>query len=364
MPLTASFLKRTFHFGFRAKTSRGVMRERDSWMIRVQDPRHPGIFGVGEAAPLPGLSTEWGDGFEGDVSRLVAQFNASQLDLPPNGGLGAVSEGLAEAIPGLLQFPSVLFAFEVALLDLCNGGRRVVFGNPFVEGKPIPINGLIWMGGMDQMLQQMEIKVQDGFDCIKLKVGGLDFEKECDILQYARRKYFKKDIELRLDANGAFKGEEAMYKLHELSKFDIHSIEQPVSPGQGLMAGLCRESPIPIALDEELIGVPAEGRRALLEGLLPRFIILKPTLHGGLSGCADWIALAEGLNIGWWMTSALESNIGLNAIAQFAAEYENGLPQGLGTGSIYDDNIGSPLEFRNGALCHNGAKSWDLPAFD
>lgn len=341
------------------------MRERDSWFIRIQEEGNDEIFGLGEAAPLPGLSRELDEGFESNLSRLVEQFNIEKLDLPDKGSLSLISKTITERIPELLQFSSVLFAFEMALLDLSSGGKRIIFKNRFIEGRPIPINGLIWMSGMDQMLQQIEIKVQEGFDCLKLKVGGLDFEKECDILQYIRRKYFKMNLTLRLDANGAFKEEEVMYKLHELSKFNIHSIEQPIKPGLDLMSDLCKNSPIPIALDEALIGIGGEEERAaLLYKIKPQFIILKPTLHGGLTGCQQWIALADKLNVGWWMTSALESNIGLNAIAQFTAEYNNGLPQGLGTGKIYDDNIDSPLLVKKGNLSHTGPDSWDSISFN
>lgn len=332
------------------------MSERHSWLIKIQDGN---VFGLGEAAPLPGLSLELDEEFETNLKRLLDQFNTKKLNLPAGNDLAQVSKILIENIPELPQFPSILFALEMALLDLGHGGKRIIFKNSFIEGHPIPINGLIWMSGMDMMLQQIEIKIQEGFDCLKLKVGGLDFEKECDILQYIRRKYFKMNISLRLDANGAFKEEEVMYKLHELAKFDIHSIEQPIKPGNALMADLCKNSPIPIALDEELIGITSEeARSALLNKIKPQYIILKPSLHGGLSGCQQWIEIAEKLGIGWWMTSALESNIGLNAIAQFTSEYQNELPQGLGTGKIYDDNINSPLLVKKGNLSYSGPDEW------
>ncbi|MBZ0245794.1 MAG: o-succinylbenzoate synthase, partial [Cyclobacteriaceae bacterium] len=231
------------------------MNDRDCWFIKIQDDKRGEVFGLGEAAPLPGLSLELDEVFEHNMTQLVEQFNGLKLDLISGANLPLISKTIIKRIPELPQFPSILFAFEMALLDLSNGGKRLIFNNGFVEGQPIPINGLIWMSGMDMMLQQIEIKIQEGFDCLKLKVGGLDFEKECDILQYIRRKYFKMNITLRLDANGAFKEEEVMYKLHELAKFDIHSIEQPIKPGNELMVDLCKSAPIPIALDEELIGV-------------------------------------------------------------------------------------------------------------
>ncbi|HCR53111.1 MAG TPA: o-succinylbenzoate synthase [Cytophagales bacterium] len=367
MALQASFVKNTFHFNFRAKTSRGVMAVRDSWFIKIEDANHPENFGVGEAGPLLGLSLELDDSFEGKLTHYIQLFNDSQLTLSQLKGyeLSQVASEVTERIPDVLLAPSVLFAFETALLDLIHGGKRIIFKNKFIEGQPLPINGLIWMSGMDMMLQQIEIKIQDGFNCIKMKVGGINFEKECDILQYIRRKYFKMDITLRLDANGAFKEEEAMYKLEELAKYNIHSIEQPLKAGSDQLAALCKQSPIPIALDEELIGVVGESNKsALLNRIKPQFIVLKPSLHGGLSGCQQWITIAQSLNIGWWMTSALESSVGLNAIAQFTAEHDNLIPQGLGTGKIYENNVDSPLHVKNGQLGYDKTLNWVLPEFN
>ncbi|MCX8489952.1 MAG: o-succinylbenzoate synthase, partial [Cyclobacteriaceae bacterium] len=250
---------------------------------------------------------------------------------------------------------------ETALLDLSNRGERMLFKTDFLKGIPIPINGLVWIGGLDDMLQQIDIKIKDGFRCIKIKVGSLNFEKECDILQYIRRKYYREKIVVRLDANGAFKPEDAMFKLLDMSRFDIHSIEQPFKPRAEETELLCKQSPIPIAFDEELIGVNTVGeRRRLLETLRPAYIILKPSLHGGLFSCQEWIALAEELKIGWWMTSALESSVGLNAIAQFTSTYPINLPQGLGTGQIYENNIESPLTVQEGQISYNQLINWDL----
>ncbi len=343
------------------------MKERDSWFIKIWEHENPGVFGIGEAGPLPGLSKELDEDYEQHLSDKLSQFNNKGIDMAQikKNDLAFILNILNESIIKLEDFPSILFALETALLDLINGGSHVIFNNSFVGGKSIPINGLIWMSGMDMMLQQIEIKIQEGFNCLKLKVGGLDFEKECDILQYIRRKYFKMDIAIRLDANGAFKSEEALYKLEELSKFDIHSIEQPVAPGSSDMVDLCKQSPIPIALDEELIGVDVKkDGLALLGKIKPKFIILKPSLHGGMSGCREWITLAEESKIGWWMTSALESSIGLNAIAQFTAEFDNELHQGLGTGKIYDNNIESPLVVDKGTLSYSDEEKWVLPNFD
>jgi o-succinylbenzoate synthase len=288
-------------------------------------------------------------------------ISGKEIKLPSNGF--ATFGELESFISGLKSnfISSVRFAFETALLDLVNGGKRMIFKTKFFEGNPIPINGLIWMGGLDHTLQQIDIKIKDGFRCIKMKVGGHDFEKECDILQYIRRKYYRENVVVRLDANGAFKPEDALYKLRQLEKFNVHSIEQPIKPGLPEMAELCRQSPIPIALDEELISAQStEAKKELLTRIKPAFIILKPSLHGGLGSCEEWIQLAESNGIGWWLTSALESSIGLNAIAQFTSLYPIQMPQGLGTGMIYTNNIGSPLMVENGMLTYNHQTDWDL----
>lgn len=362
MSLQATWIKKTFHFNFKARTSRGPMVERDSWFIKILSKEQPDCMGIGEAGPLPGLSQEAVDDFENNLSRIIDLFNRAAIHpkLLEQADWRSLSQIILNTCQEVKQFSAIFFALETALLDLKNGGKRILFNNQFVKGMVIPINGLIWMGGMDEMLQQIEIKIQEGFRCLKLKVGGLDFEKECDILQYIRRKYFKMDISLRLDANGAFKPDEAMYKLHKLSRYNIHSIEQPLKAGLADMAALCARSPIPIALDEELIGVSALAEKdELLSRIKPQFIILKPTLHGGLGGCNEWIGLAEEKGIGWWLTSALESNIGLNAIAQFALMFNNPLPQGLGTGKIYEDNIPAPLQIKEGMLHYNASNPWD-----
>lgn len=352
--LKATLHKKVFHFSFEARTSRGLMKDRTSWFIKIFDDSNPDIFGIGECAPLPGLSTELNNDFESELEKFVESFQFQS----PTGSL----EEIHAKFPSLHKKSSVLFAVETALLDLYNGGTRTVFKNSFLEGKTIPINGLIWMGGMDFMLQQIEIKIRDGFRCIKLKVGGLDFEKECDVLQYVRRKYFRDDITIRLDANGAFKTDDALYKLHELTRFNVHSIEQPLKKGSEYLEELCAKSPIPIALDEELLGVDDTADKiSLLERVKPQYVILKPSLHGGLHGTADWIAVAEKRNIGWWLTSSLESSVGLNALAQFVAQYPITIPQGLGTGAIYDDNFFSPLEVKkNGELGLNSTISWEI----
>jgi len=362
MALQASFFKKTLLFNFRARTSRGAMSQKDSWFIKIREENEADVFGIGEAGPLPGLSIEWDEAFEIKVAKAVVEFNHLRLSLNSfSENFQDNSQLLLQQLPGLDRSPSLLYAFETAILDLLHEGHRIIFNTPFTKGTPIPINGLIWMGGMDQMLQQIEIKIQEGFNCLKMKVGGIDFERECDILQYIRRKYFKMDIMLRLDANGAFKQDEVRYKLHEFSRFTIHSIEQPLKAGNPLMKDLMKDSPIPVALDEELIGVhELDRKKELLERIRPAFIILKPSLHGGLSGCDQWIKIAEKMNIGWWMTSALESNIGLNAVAQFVSKYDNTLHQGLGTGQIYSNNFESPLQVSKGHLRFDNSLNWTL----
>lgn len=361
MPLKASLHKRIFEFSFNARTSRGAMKEKISWFIKIWDDHASEIVGIGECGPLPGLSPEYTPEFESTLESLISDINNKSIALPSLSDLAELNASLENLIgkEGISNYSSIVFALETALLDLMNGGNKIIFRNQFIEGHPIPINGLIWMGGLDFMLQQIELKIRDGFTCLKLKVGSHDFEKECDVLQYIRRKYFRDKITIRLDANGAFRKDDALTKLKELSRFEIQSIEQPIKPGLEEMATLCRESPIPIALDEELIGVNGlSARHDLLARIKPQFIILKPTLHGGLVSCAEWISICEGLGIGWWVTSALESSIGLNSIAQFTGNYPVQIPQGLGTGMIYSNNIESPLTVNKGQLTYQKGLIW------
>ncbi len=360
MALQANIYKRIFHFSFDARTSRGAMKEKVSWFIKIHDKAAPEISGIGECGPLPGLSPDHLPELNEILESIVNRFNVKALPIPQFTSLNDVNAFVLEVLGhDIVNYPSIRFAFETALLDLGNGGNKIIFDNTFINGAPIPINGLIWMGGLDFMLQQIEIKIRDGFRCMKLKVGGINFEKECDVLQYIRRKYFRENITIRVDANGAFKPADTLYKLNELAKYDVHSIEQPIKPGLSEMEELCRISPVPIALDEELIGVnKTEEKENLLKRLRPAYIILKPMLHGGLYSCKEWVQLAEKQNIGWWVTSALESNVGLNAIAQFTAQYPISLPQGLGTGMLYNDNIDSPLLVDNGFLLFQQGLSW------
>lgn len=246
------------------------------------------------------------------------------------------------------------------MLDLFNGGKGIIFPHLFTQGKAsIPVNGLIWMGEEEFMLRQIDEKLAQGFTCIKLKIGALDFDKECNILSYIRKQYSEQQITLRVDANGAFLANETLGKLKTLATFGIHSIEQPIKQGQRLaMAQLCKQTPIPVALDEELIGVHIyEEKEKLLKQIRPQFIILKPSLLGGFTHCREWINLADKLNIGWWITSALESNVGLIAISQFTATLNNSLPQGLGTGQLYSNNTDSPLFIKKGFMYYKVARA-------
>lgn len=350
MSLRATYFKRVFEFNFKARTSRGLMRDKPSWFIKITDDNSK-IFGIGEAGPLPGLSIDSVPDFETRLCAIIDSFNEANHS-------SMSWENVGDFVPS--EFPSIIFAFETALLDLAGGGKRVLFNNDFVKGKPIPINGLIWMGDMDFQMGQISIKISEGFSCIKLKVGGLDFDRECDVLNYIRKRYFRDNIVIRLDANGAFKVDDVLYKLEQLTQFGIHSIEQPIKAGSPHLEELCRKSPIPIALDEELIGKNEISQMIeLLDQIKPQFIVLKPMLHGGIKSCQNWIRVAEQRNIGWWLTSSLESSVGLNAIAQFTANYNITIPQGLGTGKIYDNNFESPLEVSKGMLFHNPKLEWD-----
>ena len=336
--MKATFKKHTFYFKNPSGTSRGVLTEKHSWFIELVDESNLSIKGLGECSIIPGLSPDF-IGFESYEVKLKevcesVDFYLSNLDL-------------------LVDFPSILFGLETALFDLKNGGKRIIFDNSFSRGeRRIPINGLIWMGYQEFMLEQIEQKLADGYSCLKMKIGAIDFDSEIKIIEGIRKRFTSNEITLRVDANGAFSPAEAVEKLTILSEYDIHSIEQPIRQGQwNEMKDLCVKTTVPIALDEELIGVnKLEEKKILIQSILPQYIILKPSLHGGIRGSKEWIEIAESLSIPWWITSALESNIGLNAVAQFTGEYQNNLPQGLGTGSLYTNNVPSNLQIENGAI--------------
>ena len=352
MSLKALFVKRLFHFNFDARTSRGPMKDKTSWFVKIWEETNPQLFGIGECGPLPGLSPDARPDFEDVLSDCLKKVDTFA-------SADALAQELNTVIPN--GFPSLTFGIETALADLANGGQMRIFENNFSKGMPIPINGLVWMGDFDFMLNQIGQKIADGFSCIKLKVGSLDFDKECNLLAHIRNQFSKTDITIRLDANGAFSPSDALLRLDRLAEFDIHSIEQPVNAGLPEMKDICSRSPIPIALDEELIGVEGlHDKTKMIEGLQPGFLVLKPTLHGGFSGCAEWIQLAERSGTGWWVTSALESNIGLNSICQFTANYNLKLAQGLGTGMIYENNIASPLTVSHGTIFKDQQRQWDI----
>jgi len=340
MSLEATFEKRIFTFKRLSGTSRGVLTEKKAWFITVWNTNNPSVIGVGECSVIPNLSPDYksDEQYESKVKDVVNHINA-----------------YVENIEGLNRFPSIYFGLEMALLDLKNGGKRLFFDTDFYHGKQaLPINGLIWMGAPDFMEEQIQEKLNAGFSCIKMKIGAIDFEEELRLLKMIREKYSADKITLRVDANGAFSPLDALGKLKKLAKNDIHSIEQPIKQGQwNEMRSLCASTPLPIALDEELIGhYSYEDKRKMLENTKPQYIILKPSLIGGFRGTSEWIELAESMNIPWWITSALESNIGLDAIAQFTSTYPIELPQGLGTGSLYTNNIESSLTVEGGMIKH------------
>ena len=327
---------RLLHFKQPAGTSRGVYNTRKVWYIEISSMENPSIKGIGECAPLPNLSCDDVPQYE-EVLQQACGRVAREGNIPTE---------------SLRNYPSILFGLETALRHY-ETGSLALWDTPFSRGEAgIPINGLIWMGNFEEMYRQIEAKMEAGYRCIKLKIGAIDFDAELTLLKHIRSRFSVKDIELRVDANGAFSPAEAMHKLDALSKLDLHSIEQPIRAGQWEeMARLTARTPLPIALDEELIGhnIP-EIKKELLSAIRPQYIILKPSLHGGICGSNEWIAEAEKQNIGWWVTSALESNIGLNAIAQWCATLHNALPQGLGTGQLFTDNIDLPLEIRKDCL--------------
>lgn len=364
--------ERTFHFKQPAGTSRGVYTTRHSYYLTLTSDELPGVEGVGECATLPDLSCDAKPEYEmtlRQVCQMVEQMGRIPYDM-------------------IRAYPSITFGLETAFASFFDAAKKFLeivptegassssemlkqkgvsvpagmenltelFDSPFGRGEEgITINGLVWMGTYEEMLARLEEKLQAGFHCVKLKIGAIDFFKELDLIKRIRDVYTKEQVELRVDANGGFLPENAMSQLEALAKYDIHSIEQPIKQHQWpKMAQLCRETPLPIALDEELIGVNVRSmKQALLDTVCPQYIILKPSLHGGIYGCNEWIELANQRGIGSWITSALESNIGLNAIAHYAAKVYGSnvkMPQGLGTGQLFTDNIPMPLEIRGDKL--------------
>ncbi|MDO6853238.1 o-succinylbenzoate synthase [Cellulophaga lytica] len=339
--MKAIYKKYTLDFKRPSGTSRGVLTQKETWFIILKNDNKTGI---GECGILRGLSID-------DVPNYEEKLNwvCNNIHL-----------GLEVLLNDLTEFPSIQFGLEQAFLSLTADNPFILFENNFsIKEAPIPINGLIWMGEESFMHQQIQQKLKDGFNCIKMKIGAIDFDTEVSLLKSIRKTYKKEEIELRVDANGAFK-EDALDKLKILAELDLHSIEQPIKQGNyAKMKNLCAVTPLPIALDEELIGVfGVTKKKKLLQTIQPQYIILKPSLVGGFKGSQEWISLAEKYNIGWWVTSALESNIGLNAIAQWTYGLQSKMPQGLGTGSLYTNNFNSPLEVSNGAISYRKTLNW------
>lgn len=325
--------ERTLHFKQPAGTSRGVYTTRQSYYLTITDDNRPGIKGVGECATLPDLSCDAVPEYFkilSDICRMVEQTGNIPYEM-------------------LRPYPSILFGLETAFAQLEANGSTRLYDTPFGRGEEgITINGLVWMGTFEEMYSRLEAKLKAGFHCVKLKIGAIDFNKELDLIKHIREAFDKNTIELRVDANGGFTPENAMARLEALAQYDIHSIEQPIKQHQwGEMARLCKETPLPIALDEELIGVNVKSMKEyLLDTIRPQYIILKLSLHGGMYGCNEWIQMAKERGIGSWITSALESNVGLNAIAHYCAQTYGpavSMPQGLGTGQLFTDNIDMPL---------------------
>jgi len=342
--MVAKYKKYVLDFKRASGTSRGVLTQKETWFIILEKD---GKQGIGECGILRSLSIDDRPDYEDQLKWTCDNIHLGE-------------DQLWEA---LTEFPSIQFGVEMAFQSLKSDSPYLLFPSDFTDGKKeIAINGLVWMGEKTYMKQQIEEKLQKGFNCIKLKIGAIDFQNELDLLAFIREHFSAQKIEIRVDANGAFTSDNALGKLNQLHKYQLHSIEQPIKQGQTeSMAGLCKVTPFPIALDEDLIGVFGyENKKRLLEDIQPQYIILKPSLVGGFRGSKEWIELAEKLNIGWWITSALESNIGLNAIAQWTYLQNNPMPQGLGTGALYTNNFDSPLEVKNGKLFYNPDINWNV----
>jgi o-succinylbenzoate synthase len=343
--MKASYSKYILNFKRPSGTSRGVLKTKETWFIKIEDETG---FGIGECGILRGLSLDDVPEFENQLKWACENINM----------------GFNYLFQQLKLFPSIKFGLEMAFKSLKSQNPFYLFDTDFYKHQQgITINGLIWMGDKSFMFEQIKAKLDQGFSCIKLKIGAIDFQAELELLAYLRSKFSAEVLELRVDANGAFNPDNALQKLEKLSQFNLHSIEQPIKQNQWqAMRELCKNTPLPIALDEELIEVVDPTHRAkLLDEVKPQYIILKPSLVGGFSDSSEWIKLAENRKIGWWITSALESDIGLNAIAQYASTFQLDKPQGLGTGSLYTNNITSPLEVKGEKLFYNSTLKWETP---
>jgi o-succinylbenzoate synthase len=342
--LKATYHKYILDFKKPSGTSRGVLTQKETWFLILEKDKKKGI---GECGILRGLSCDDRPDYEEKLQWVCANIHLGE-------------KVLWEA---LIEFPSIQFGVEMAFTSLASSTPFLLFESDFtLSKKSISINGLIWMGDAQNMKLQIEEKIADGFTCIKLKIGAIDFDKEMELLRFIRQNFTSNQIEIRVDANGAFSKTDALIKLNYLSEFELHSIEQPIAKNHtDTMAELCKNSKIDIALDEELIGgFSYQEKEDLLIKIKPKYIILKPSFVGGFRGTNEWISIAEKHNINWWITSALESNIGLNAIAQYTFLKQNKLPQGLGTGGLYTNNFDCPLEVKNGQLFYNSNLDWHV----
>lgn len=344
--LVARWFPYRLDFSFTAVTSRQSMRHKDTYFVVIQDAINPELKGIGECALFKGLGDDDTPLYESRLDYWCKNIN-SITDT------------------GLIKETSIRFGVETALRDLLGGGKRLLWDTPWSAGEgTLTVNGLVWMGDIPTMIRRMEEKMAAGFSCIKIKVGACDFDKELELLAKVRE--MSRDVELRLDANGALSPRDALFKIEKLARYDIHSIEQPIRAGQWReMKEITRNSAIPVALDEELIGCSDYDYRCrLLDATMPQYVILKPSLCGGFSGADGWIKDAVDREAGWWATSALESNIGLNAIAQWVSAKNPSIPQGLGTGMLYNNNIASPLYLEGEQLKYNVNEGWNLKLFD
>ncbi len=342
--MIANYKKYILNFKQASGTSRGILKTKETYFLKLVDGER---MGVGECAVFRGLSIDDSPDYEEKLQWLCANIN----------------KNIDELLANLVEYPSIQFGLEQAVLSLKSANLFELFPSKFTQSKDaININGLIWMGNESFMKQQIKEKIEAGFSTIKMKIGAINFDAEISLLKSIRKEFSSKEIELRVDANGAFSLSEALEKLKKLSEFEIHSIEQPIKQGNiEEMAKLCLNTPIPIALDEELIGVfDVTNKQKLLQIINPQYIILKPSLVGGFKGSEEWVELAEIQQIKWWITSALESNIGLNAIAQWTYTLNNKMPQGLGTGGLFTNNFESPLEVKKGYLHYNNTKNWNF----
>ena len=337
MQYQATYKKHILDFKQAAKTSRNTLKQKPTYLITISDTEKE-IIGTGEASTIEGLSRDNEELIEDKISTVCAEINQTQKLNPAS---------------DLSLFPAVKFGFETAIRDLQMGGEKIFYETDFTQKrKGIPINGLIWMGDLAFMKEQILEKLENGYNCLKLKIGSHHFNDELALIRQIRKEFTARDIVLRVDANGAFANSEAFEKLKRLADLDIHSIEQPIMAGQwDEMARLCAQTPLPIALDEELISV--QEKNQILETIKPQYIILKPSLLGGFEESNEWIKAAEKNSIDWWATSALESNIGLNAIAQWVSTHPIETHQGLGTGQLYTNNIASNLSIEKGYLYFN-----------